>query len=559
MDTTDQIITVCIGQCGNQIGLAFLDALASFYSLSKLRNRSASDGDRCELPSPATRFFRVTPIRQVPKSELGSLGRLETDATPHGARQDESGDDGLSRASVLSKGRMMSGSQKSAFDSHKVVSSSSVPTKANRRGTPSASQSQRSSNPNSFPRDRVPLKSKLQKDTETIGRISSSPTKGNVVSHSPFTARAIVIDTEAKVLRHISERAARTKSWQYADENKKCSAKTGAANNWAFGTFEMVAAAIKTEVQLCTNFSGFLVIQSLAGGTGSGLGSYMTENLRKSYPEALIVNLVVWPFRAGEVIVQNYNIVFSISHLYKVSDTILVLRNDDLHQICCKRLGLDKVSFDDMNHVIAYTLLNIFHTTTPRPVGAIPLVEPSNSGVGPNLVYSKSGHPVAGTLFRALFEHLCKHRAFKMVTVRYTPQVREREVLLKQLSLMQLTDAPIDENLNGTQGTVPHNYTRCVAQVLILRGLPRDDFVDLREMVTQSRYTAWARDPLLPSCPDSNSTALLPDMAQVLEKVYHMYYRNAFIHHYLRFGMTETNVEKAIIFFGKVVTAYRGM
>lgn len=58
---------------------------------------------------------------------------------------------------------------------------------------------------------------------------------------------------------------------------------------------------------------------SLAGGTGSGLGTYVTELLRDIYPRAFLINEVVAPFKTGEVILQSYNSLLTMAHLYEVS------------------------------------------------------------------------------------------------------------------------------------------------------------------------------------------------------------------------------------------------
>ena len=44
----------------------------------------------------------------------------------------------------------------------------------------------------------------------------------------------------------------------------------------------------------------------------------MTELLRREYPDAVMVNGVVWPFQAGEVCVQNYNSILTLSKLVLV-------------------------------------------------------------------------------------------------------------------------------------------------------------------------------------------------------------------------------------------------
>lgn len=48
------------------------------------------------------------------------------------------------------------------------------------------------------------------------------------------------------------------------------------------------------------------------------VGAYVTEALRKRYPDAVLINVAVWPFSAGEVCVQHYNAVLSLASLTKV-------------------------------------------------------------------------------------------------------------------------------------------------------------------------------------------------------------------------------------------------
>ncbi len=47
--------------------------------------------------------------------------------------------------------------------------------------------------------------------------------------------------------------------------------------------------------------------------------------------------------RTGEVVVQNYNAVLTLSHLYQSSDAVLVLENDHLQRICKQLLGIQQV------------------------------------------------------------------------------------------------------------------------------------------------------------------------------------------------------------------------
>ena len=56
----------------------------------------------------------------------------------------------------------------------------------------------------------------------------------------------------------------------------------------------------------------------------------------------------LWPFPL-QVIVQNYNSVLTLSHLYRSSDALLVHENDAVHKICAKLMNIKQISFCDIN------------------------------------------------------------------------------------------------------------------------------------------------------------------------------------------------------------------
>lgn len=57
-----------------------------------------------------------------------------------------------------------------------------------------------------------------------------------------------------------------------------------------------------------------------------------------------------------QVIVQNYNSVLTLAHLYRLSDAILVHENDTVHRICSQLLNIKNISFSDVNRVMAQQL-----------------------------------------------------------------------------------------------------------------------------------------------------------------------------------------------------------
>ena len=70
----------------------------------------------------------------------------------------------------------------------------------------------------------------------------------------------------------------------------------------------------------------------------------------------------LWPLPL-QVIVQNYNSILTLSHLYRSSDALLVHENDAVHKICVKLMNIKQVSFCDINQVLAHQLGSVFQPT----------------------------------------------------------------------------------------------------------------------------------------------------------------------------------------------------
>ncbi|XP_068834366.1 tubulin delta chain isoform X3 [Capricornis sumatraensis] len=182
-------------------------------------------------------------------------------------------------------------------------------------------------------------------------------------------ARAVLVDMEPKVINQTLSKAARSGRWKYGQHSCFCQ-KQGSGNNWAYGYSvhgprheESIMNLIRKEVEKCDSLSGFFIIMSIAGGTGSGLGAFVTQNLQDQYSSALKMNQIIWPYGTGEVIVQNYNSILTVSHLYRSSDALLVHENDAVHKICAQLMNIKQISFCDINQVLAHQLGSVFQPT----------------------------------------------------------------------------------------------------------------------------------------------------------------------------------------------------
>jgi hypothetical protein len=82
------------------------------------------------------------------------------------------------------------------------------------------------------------------------------------------------------------------------------------------------------EVERSDYFKGAVLMHSLAGGTGSGLGSRLLESIRTDYPNAFLTTVSIFPNKGGEVPLQNFNTTFATSYLQEFADAILFFEND---------------------------------------------------------------------------------------------------------------------------------------------------------------------------------------------------------------------------------------
>jgi tubulin gamma len=73
-----------------------------------------------------------------------------------------------------------------------------------------------------------------------------------------------------------------------------------------------------------------MLLHSIAGGTGSGLGSFLLERLNDRFPKKIIQTYSVFPDTqsVGDVVVQPYNSILAMRRLTENADSVvsLVLR-----------------------------------------------------------------------------------------------------------------------------------------------------------------------------------------------------------------------------------------
>jgi tubulin gamma len=96
-----------------------------------------------------------------------------------------------------------------------------------------------------------------------------------------------------------------------------------------------------------------MLMHSVAGGTGSGVGSFLLERLNDRFPKKLIQTYSVFPnTQEPDVVVQPYNSLLTLKRLANHADSVVVLDNGALARINADRLNQQSASFDQTNQLV---------------------------------------------------------------------------------------------------------------------------------------------------------------------------------------------------------------
>ncbi|XP_019366677.1 PREDICTED: tubulin delta chain isoform X3 [Gavialis gangeticus] len=278
--------------------------------------------------------------------------------------------------------------------------------------------------------------------------------------------------------------------------------------------------------------------------------------------------------RKLEVIVQNYNSVLTLSHLYQSSDALLVHENDAIHKICAQLMNIKQISFRDVNRVIAHQLGSVF--------------QPTHTSQGA-VQYSRN--PLGD-----LMESLVPHPEFKMLGLRNIPQMSENSLaystftwpgLIKHLRQMLIAHAKMEEGINWqvrpplpglpvsqkcSPSRAPH-FNTSVANLVILRGKDVQS-VDVGGFRDAALYTSWLNPQDAfnvwktprgfnkyekSAALVSNSQFLLKPLDDIVGKAWNMFASKAYVHQYTKFGIEEEDFLDCFTALEQVLSSYASL
>ncbi|XP_055636817.1 tubulin beta chain-like [Toxorhynchites rutilus septentrionalis] len=347
-----------------------------------------------------------------------------------------------------------------------------------------------------------------------------------------FVPRAIFADLEPGTLNGL--RCSRYGKL-FSPESMVCG-MPGAGNNWARGYHtegaELLDELLNVARKMCEGcdcLQGFQLVHSIGGGTGSGLGSVLMENLKDEFPRKILNTFSVIPSpKVSEVVVEPYNAVFALNTMINNSDETFCLDNEALYDINASALRVARPGLDDLNHLISMAMTGI--TCSFRYPGQL------NSDL------------------RKLLTNMVPYQRLHFFVPGVAPLTSKENQCYKQISVPELVYQLFDErNLMAACGPSKGQYLTAAA---LFRGRVstrnvEEQMANIRQK-NSSSFSQWIPNNVKSAICDipprglkiaatfiANTTSITQLFNRLLDQFGTMFRRKAFLHWYIGEGMEE--------------------
>ncbi|KXZ56590.1 TUE1 protein [Gonium pectorale] len=194
-------------------------------------------------------------------------------------------------------------------------------------------------------------------------------------------ARSVIVDMECGVINEMLKGPL----GEVLDTRQLVSDVSGAGNNWAHGHHmygpqyhDAILDKIRITAEDCDSLQSFMLLHSLGGGTGSGVGTYIVQMLADEFPHVFRFTGSVFPSEEDDVVTSPYNALLALGQLVEHADCVLPVENQALIEIVNRQeaareraagsaaasnpassSGSSSKPFDSMNGVAASLLLHM--------------------------------------------------------------------------------------------------------------------------------------------------------------------------------------------------------
>jgi len=172
-----------------------------------------------------------------------------------------------------------------------------------------------------------------------------------------YIPRTVMVDLDPTVVDQI--RVGPDRGLYHPDQ--LISGKEDAANNYARGYYseglpyvDQVMKGVRLFAESSNGVQGFMVFHSMGGGTGSGLTSLVSEQLRQEYPKKSNLEVLVYPApRVSTAVVEPYNAVLVSHKTLAMTDCAFMVDNEAIYDISANKLDVERPTYGNLNRIVS--------------------------------------------------------------------------------------------------------------------------------------------------------------------------------------------------------------
>lgn len=178
-----------------------------------------------------------------------------------------------------------------------------------------------------------------------------------------YVPRCVFVDSEPTVVDAVREGTYK----QLFHPEQLITGNEDASKDFARGKYtvgkelvDQVLDSIRKLADQCTGLQGFNIYHALAGGTGSGFGSLLSERLSADYGKKFKLNFTVYPsLKFTTPTDWAFNSVFGMQSMIEHTDAAFIFDNESAYDICRRQLGIKQPEYKNVNQVMAQTISSL--------------------------------------------------------------------------------------------------------------------------------------------------------------------------------------------------------
>lgn len=365
-------------------------------------------------------------------------------------------------------------------------------------------------------------------------------------SSGKFVPRSLFLDLEPAVIDEIKVGTYK----QLFNAQNLLSSKEDAASNYSKGYYTLgkeiidnILDRVRILAENCTGLQGFLIFNSVSGGTGSGLGSLLIERLSIEFKKKSKLGFAVYPSpHLSNVVVEPYNSILSTHCVLEYLDACIMLDNEAIYELCRRKLDVERPTFTNLNRLIAQVISSL--TASLRFNSAL------NSDIN------------------QLLTNLIPYPRIHFLLASYAPMIALEKAYHEKHSVVEITNSVFDpSNMMAKCNPGNGKYMACC---LMYRGdvVPKDVNAAILyiKAIKSIKFADWCptgfkcginyQPPsVVPGgdlskvmravCMISNSTAISQVFSRIAHNFDAMYAKRAFVHWFVGEGIDSHEIQYA--------------